>query len=215
MGRAFRRAGVTAFILIAMLAAQARADSPEPERIRGVIAKADGASITLKTREGKSVRLGFPGAATVFTLSKGSFADVDFGTYVGAVSERLGDTYSPIYRDSLSWLHKGFELRIIDEPLRGIAVGHTKWDLTPNTVMTHGWVDDLEDRVLSIKYGPTDQEETDVEISRDVPVLKMSRGERTEIKPGANVLVGASKGPDGHYTTLFIFVGKDGIVPPL
>src|SRR2546426_6267265 len=50
---------------------------------------------------------------------------------------------------------------------RSIAVGHSKWDLTPNAVITHGWIDDLEDRVLSIKYGPTDQEETDVEISRD------------------------------------------------
>jgi hypothetical protein len=81
--------------------------------------------------------------------------------------------------------------------------------------MTHGWVDDLEDRVISIKYGPTEQEETDVEVPRDAPVLRMSRGERSLVRPGAGVMVGAQKGADGSYTGVFVFVGRDGIVPPL
>jgi hypothetical protein len=152
----------------------------------------------------------------VFSLSKASFADVAFGTYVGAVSYKLGDDiYSPIVRDSLSWLHKGLELRIIDEELRGIAVGHTKWDLTPNSVMTHGWVDDQEERVISIKYGPTEEEETDVEVARDIPVLKMSLGDRALIRTGARIFAGAHKEAGGDYVAVFIFVGKDGIAPPL
>jgi hypothetical protein len=162
------------------------------------------------------VRLGLSNDVSIFSLIKARFTDLDFGTYVGAVSYRMGDDiYSPIRRDSLSWLHKGFELRIIDEKLRGIAVGHTKWDLTPASVMTHGWVDDLEDRVISIKYGPTEEEETDVEISRDVPILKMSPGDKSLIKAGARVFAGAQKGADGNYQAVFIFVGKDGIVPPM
>jgi hypothetical protein len=141
---------------------------------------------------------------------------VDFGTYVGAVSEKLGDhIYSPIVRDSLSWLHKGFELRLIDESLRGIAVGHTKWDLTSKSVMTHGWVDDQEGRVISIKYGPTEEEETDVEISRDTPVFKMSRGDVNLIKPGARVFAGALKGAGGRYDAAFIFIGTDGVAPKM
>ena len=82
-------------------------------------------------------------------------------------------------------------------------------------MITHGWIDDLEDRVLSIKYGPTDQEETDVEISRDTPVLRMSLGDKTLVKAGARVLVGAQKAADGGYAAVFVFVGKDGVVPPL
>jgi hypothetical protein len=161
------------------------------------------------------VRLALPGNLAIFSLTKSSFGNVDFGTYVGAVSVRLGDDiYSPIRRDSLSWLHRGFELRIIDEQLRGIAVGYTRWDLAPDSVMTHGWVDDMEDRVLSIKYGPTDVEETDVEVPRDVPILKMSRGDRNLIKAGARVFVGAQKDADGNYVTVFIFVGN-GVVPAM
>jgi len=195
--------------------ASAQNNAGEPERFRGVITRVDASSVAIRTGEGKALNFALPEGFAVFALSKASFADVDFGLYVGAVSERMGDTFSPIYRDSLSWLHKGFELRIIDEPLRGIAVGHTKWDLTPNAVITHGWVDDLEDRVISIKYGPTDQEETDVEISRDTPVLKMSLGDKALLKAGARVLVGAQNAGGGGYAAVFVFVGKDGIVPPL
>jgi hypothetical protein len=189
----------------------------EPDRIRGRLMRMDGSSISVQTGDGKTIQLRFSEThTTVFTLSKSSYTEVVFGTYVGAVSEKLGDEiYSPIRRDSLSWLHKGYELRIIDEDLRGIALGHQEWDLTGTSVMTHGWVDDQEDRVLSIKYGPTDYDETDVEVPRDAPVLKMTRADKNLVKAGARVFVGARKEADGSYAALFIFVGKDGIVPPL
>jgi hypothetical protein len=206
---------VSGLALVAALGSS-RAQQAEPEKMRGQITRVDASSMTLKTVEGKSVKLGLEEGSAIFVLTPGRFADVDFGTYVGAVSEKLGDNiYSPIVRDSLSWLHKSFEFRVIDERLRGIAVGHTKWDLTPNTVMTHGWIDDMEGRVVSIKYGPTEEEETDVEISRDTPVTKMAPGDRSVLKPGAGVFVGAQKNGEGSYSAVFIFVGKDGAVPGL
>ena len=186
----------------------------QPDRIRGQIITVEASSIAVKTGDDMTVRLGLPDNLTVLSLTKASFTDVDFGVYVGSISKRL-DEYSPIVRDSLSWLHKGFELRIFDEQLRGLALGHTKWDLTPMSVMTHGWVDDLEIRVLSIKYGPTEEEETDVDIPREVPILSLSLGDKTLIKPGAHVFAGAQKDTDGNYKAVFIMVGEDGIVPPL
>ena len=211
--------GLVASIALA-LAFAARAQAPqqaaEPERIRGEITRVEPAAISLRTADGKTVRIGVNSNLTVFTLAKASFAEVDFGTYVGSASYKMGDNiYSPIVRDSLSWLHKGYELRIIDESLRGIAVGHTKWDLTAVSVMTHGWVDVMEGRVMSIKFGPTEEEETDVEVARDAQVVRMSLGDKSLIKPGLRVLAGAQKGADGNYVGVFIFVGKDGIVPAL
>ena len=194
----------------------AEAKAAEPDRIRGHVTRVEASAMLVQTAEGRSVRVELSDNMAVFSLAKASWAEVDFGTYVGAVSEKLGDNiFSPIVRDSLSWLHKGFELRIIDEKLRGIAVGHTKWDLTRASVMTHGWVDDMEMRVISIKYGPTEEEETDVEVSRDTPVLKMSLADKSLIKPGARVLAGAHKVAGGRYVAVFVFVGKDGVVPPM
>lgn len=208
--------GVIALAMVAALGPSARAQQAEPDRIRGQITRVDASSLVLKTAKGLNLRIALSPSVTIFSLTQAKFADVDFGTYVGAVSEKMGDhIYSPIVRDSLSWLHKGFEFRVIDEKLRGIAVGHTKWDLTPNSVMTHGWIDDMEGRVVSIKYGPTEEEETDVEISRDTPVVKMSPGDRSMLKPGATVFVGAQKNREGSYSAVFIFVGKDGAVPGL
>jgi len=186
----------------------------EPEHFRGQITTIQTSSIVMKTGEGKMVRIGISDATPIFSLSKGTFTDVDFGVYVGAAAVRL-DEYSPIIRDSAVWLHKGFELRIIDESLRGISLGEKQWDRTPDSIITHGWVDDMEVRVLSIKWGPTDYDETDVEIPRDAPVIRMALGDRSLIKPGARILAGAQKDEDGKYAAVFVFVGKDGIVPPL
>lgn len=189
-------------------------DAAEPDHFRGQVTKVEATSIDVQINGGQTVRLGLADNLTIFKLSKGSFTTVDFGTYVGAVGVKL-EEYSPIVRDSLSWLHRGFELRIIDEQLRGIAVGHKKWDLTSDSIIAHGWVDDMEARVLSIKWGPTELEETDVEVGRDVPVLKMSLGDKSLIRPGAHVFAGAQKGADGNHTAVFVFVGNDGVVPPL
>ncbi len=186
---------------------------PEPDRFRGQIVEVNESAIVLKSASGP-VRLGIPDNISVFSLTNASFTDVDFGIYVGSVSVKL-DKYSPIIRDSLSYLHQGFELRIIDENLRGIALGHTAWDLTPYSVISHGWVDDLEVRVLSIKYGPTEEEETDVNIPRNVPVFKMALGDRSLLKPGAHVFAGALKGASGDYSAVYFMVGQGGIVPAM
>jgi len=213
MVRALCRPVVIASVVILALGTTARAQDAEPDHIRGRILSVQHSSMVVKTGD-ETVRIGLSADITVISLAKGSFTDVDFGTYVGAVAVQL-DEYSPILRDSAVWLHRGFELRIIDERLRGIALGEKKWDLTPESIISHGWVDDIEIRVLSIKWGPTDYDETDVEIPRDAPVHRMSLGDKSLIKPGAHVFVGVQKEASGKYAAVFVFVGKDGIVPAL
>lgn len=198
-------------MIVGAFGATARSD--EPEIIRGQITAVEGDAIIVKNGV-TSYRLGIPENAAVLVLSEGSFTKVEYGVYVGAVAVKM-DAYSPIVRDSLSWLHQGYELRIIDEELRGIASGHKPWNLTNETIIAHGWVDDIEGRVLSIKYGPTEAEETDVEIARDRPVLRMSLGSRSLIVPSAHITAGGQKDEKGNFVAAFVFVGKDGIVPPL
>jgi hypothetical protein len=209
---------VALVVFLALTApAGAQKESPQgdqPDRIRGQVATRAGSRIVVKTIDGQTVPIELADYTSVFRLAKASFTDVEFGVYVGSVSKRL-DEESPIVRDSMSWLHQGYELRILDEALRGLALGHTKWDLTPESVMTHGWVDDLEVRVLSIKYGPTEEEETDVDIGRDVPILKLSPADESLIKPGVHVFVGAQKGEYGGHVAVFVMVGENDIIPPL
>ena len=188
-------------------------DPNEPDHIRGKIAKLENGSMVVDTIEGESLTMAVPDTITVIRLSKARWQIVDFGTYVGSVGVRL-DRYSPIIRDSLSWLHEGSELRIVDEPLRGIAAGHKIWDLFPESIIAHGWVDDIEDRVLSIKYGPTEEEETDMEIGRDKIITFMALGDKSMIAEDKVVFAGAQD-INGQYTAVFVIVGEDGIEPPL
>jgi hypothetical protein len=199
---------------IALSSGVAWAEEKEPDHFRGQIASIGSGSLSFDTGSGSPVKIGLNDQVTVIKLSNASFTELDFGTYVGSVAKKL-DKYSPIVRDSLSWLHEGYELRIIDENLRGIALGHKSWDLTPESIMAHGWVDDLEIRVISIKYGPTEQEETDVEIPRDVPILRMSLADMSALKEGTRAFVGAEKDGSGEYVALFVFVGDGTIKPPL
>ena len=205
---------VIASIIVMALGIPARAQDAEPEHIRGQIISVEGSSMVVKTGDDKTLTLELPDNLTIISLTKGSYTRVDFGVYVGAVAVKLNE-YSPIVRDSLSWLHKGFELRFIDEQLRGIALGHKNWDLTHDSIIAHGWIDDIEGRVISIKYGPTEIEETDVEVARDVPVQTMSLGDRSLIKAGKYVFVGARKDANRHYVASFIFIGQDDSVPAL
>ena len=214
MVRALRRLATIVVFVLCVPVSPTRADEAEPVNIRGVISKVEGSSILVKTSTGKTTRIALPDELTIIALTKASFTDVDFGTYVGSVAVRL-DEYSPIVRDSLSWLHRGFELRIVDDELRGIALGHKAWDLTPESIIAHGWVDDMEVRVLSIKWGPTEKEETDVDVPRDVPILRMSVGDKSLVKAGGRVCVGAQKDASGKYVAVFLFVGKDGVIPSL
>ncbi len=200
-----------ALVLAAATSAMAQ---EEPDHFRGEITLVGNPSIVVTAKDGKVVRLLIPDEITVIALDKGSFTTVDFGVYVGSVAIKL-DEYSPIVRDSMSWLHRAYEFRIIDEQLRGIAAGHKKWSLTKDSIMAHGWVDDIEDRVISIKYGPTEEEETDVEVPRGTNVLKMSLGDKSLIRPGVHIFAGAKKNDDGDYVAQFIFAGKNGIIPGL
>ena len=214
MVRALCRPAVIVCFVVLALGAPARAQDAEPDHIRGFVTSVQGSTMVVQTADNNTVKLKLPGSCTIIGLTRGSFTEVDFGTYVGAVAVRL-DEYSPILRDSAVYLHRGFELRIIDERLRGIALGEKKWDLTSESIISHGWVDDMEIRVLSIKWGPTDYEETDVEIPRDAPVHRMSLGSKSLIQAGAHVFAGAQKEASGEYVAVFVFVGKDGIVPAL
>ena len=186
----------------------------EPDHIRGQVTGLNGSSITVATKDRGSVSIVISDVTTILSLSEASFTDVDFGVYVGSVSKKL-DEYSPIVRDSMSWLHEGYELRIFDEELRGLALGHTTWDLTPESVITHGWVDDLEVRVISIKYGSTEEEETDVRIERDKPVLYLKFGDQTNLKQDTHVFAGARKNGDGAYEAEYIIAGEDDVKPGL
>ena len=120
--KALRSNVAIAAIIVLAAGFPAHAQDVEPDHIRGQIVENAGSSIVVKMRDGETVRLATSEDLTIISLEKGSFTKVEFGSYVGAVAVKL-EEFSPIVRDAVSFLHKGHELRIIDEHGNGLAAG--------------------------------------------------------------------------------------------
>jgi hypothetical protein len=53
-------------------------------------------------------------------------------------------------------------------------------------------------------------------VSPDTPIVAFVTGDKSEIKPGAKIIIfGAVKKDDGSLETARIGIGRDGITPPM
>lgn len=199
------RGAAVAGALAAMLAGTAGAQQAPPQFVRGQITAADDSSITVKTREGPTVKLALAKDVRVQGIVKADPAGVAKGAYIGVASE-------PDAAGKLS----AKEVHIFPEPMRGTAEGHRKWDLTPKSMMTNATVDAFKDRTVTLKYKDGDKMgEQMITVPANTPIVTYVPGDKMLLKPGAHIFAAAAKGSDGSMTALRVAVGKDGLVPPM
>jgi hypothetical protein len=197
----------TAFVamVMAMSGGFASAQQGPPQFVRGQITAADDTSVTVKTREGPTVKLALAKDVRVQGIVKADPAGVAKGAYIGVASE-------PDAAGKLS----AKEVHIFPEPMRGTAEGHRKWDLTPKSMMTNATVDAFKDRMVTLKYKDGDKTgEQMISVPANTPIVTYVPGDKTLLKAGAHVFAAAQKGADGSMTALRLAVGKDGVVPPM
>jgi len=72
-----------------VLSPPAAAQQMPTQHVRGQITAADDSSITVKTREGATVRLALASDLSVTSLMKAAFSDVKVGSYVGIAAEPI------------------------------------------------------------------------------------------------------------------------------
>ena len=208
-------AALTALLLASAVALStpAAAHQMPTQHVRGQITAADDSSITVKTRAGATVRLAFAPDPSVTSLMKADFSEVKVGTYIGSAAVPLRPATrtcsgSGCKEPKLTAL----ELRIFPESMKGAGEGQREWVLTPDSRMTNGMVDDVEGRVLSIKYKGND---VDMHVPTNAPVVNIGSGDKGLLKPGALIFGVAQKGADGNLTALRISAGSDGLIPPM
>jgi len=202
MLKATRRAGgALGLALIFAVSASAQA----PTRIRGTIEKVDGATLSIKSREGQDLVLNLAPNASVSAVIKASLSDIKANTFVGiaAVSDGKG-----------GW--RALEVLIFPDAMRGTGEGDRPWDLVPESTMTNATVTDVATKVdahtLTLKYK---EGEKTFAVPPDAPIVTFAPGDKADLKVGAKVfVVAAMKQPDGTYQTARINVGR-GIDPPM
>ena len=94
---------------------------------------------------------------------------------------------------------KALEVHVFPESMRGTGEGYRPWDLGPQSSMTNGTVGKIEGTngdSLTIDYKGGQQVVT---IPPDVPIVSYEPGTRDMLKPGASVVVQATKADDGAF----------------
>jgi hypothetical protein len=188
--------------------AMAQAPQPQPTtRIRGAIEAVDGATLTIKARDGNTAKIKLSDNARITAMVKASLADIKEGAFIGVTAMPQPDGSQ-----------KAIGLHIFMDSQRGvIPTRHLPWDREPGSTMTNADVESIvagvDGQVIMVKY--TDGEKK-VIVPPDTPVVKFVPGTADDLKPGAKMIVtAAQKMPDGSFEAPAINVGRDGVAPPM
>ena len=200
MSRNGRFAGLA--FLAAFAVSSALAQQPQTVRVAGKIVSVDGQTLTVKTAQDE-VKVVVPANVMVIAGSKGTLADVKQGSYIGVGATPQADGSQ-----------KAIRVNIFAAPQRGVGEGFRPWD-RPNTTMTNATVDttvtSVDGQVVMLKYKDGEKK---IIIGPDAAIINNVVGDKSELKPGANVaFVAATKKPDGTYEANRVNVGRGDFVP--
>src|SRR5216117_2767814 len=194
-------------VLLAALSTAAFAQAPAnpPVRIRGTVESLDGQILTVKARNGESMKVKLADNFVVMGITKASVDDIASGKFIGTttVGQREGSLVAE-------------EVHIFPENMRGTGEGHYDWDLRPSSKMTNANVANVtsmgKDRVLTVQYKGGEKK---VLVPERAAIVSFTPVDRSELKPGAKVFLNTQRQPDGSLTAARVNVGLHGQVPPM
>jgi hypothetical protein len=193
--------------LVALLAGALALAAPfadaqqKTQRIRGTITGVDGNVLSVKSREGKDLKVELTEKASVATAKAITLADLKQGTYVGVTTKKQGDALVAVEVHTLPPTAKP---------------GYYPWDLAPDTMMTNAnlasvaQVSGGQHLVVEMKEG-----KQTILVPPGTPIVTATPADRSALKAGEYVFFNADVGADGKYSTSArIQVSHGGVKPP-
>jgi hypothetical protein len=171
-----------------VLGSMAWAQQPPVVRIRGAVEGVDGPMLTIKSREGADMKVRMTDDVVVVGIAKTALSEIKQGSYIGVSALPQPDG-----------TQKALAVHIFPEAQRGAGEGFRAWDLRPNSTMTNATVAETvagtDGQNILIKYKDGEKK---VVVSPETPIVAFVSGDKTELKPGAKVIIfGAMKKDDG------------------
>ena len=200
------RAAAAALMLVSVLGASAWAQQPPTVRIRGTIESVDGAVLMIKSREGTDMKVRMTDNVAVFGVTKTALSEIKEGSYIGVTAMPEPDGSQ-----------KAVAVHIFPENQRGAAEGFRPWDQRAGSTMTNATVAQTvkgtDGQNILVKYKDGEKK---VVVPEGTPVVTFVAGDKSELKPGAKVIIfSAAKKDDGTLEAARVNVGRDGITPPM
>jgi hypothetical protein len=200
--------GAACALLLASAAASAQ---DKPMRVRGTVEQIDGAMMTVKSREGDTLKVKLADEVKVIALVKSSLADIKPNSFVGSTAMPQPDG---------TW--KAVEVHIFPEEMRGTGEGDRPYDYKPQSTMTNGTVNSLakttmtgtvaseEGTTLTLDYKGGSKK---IDVTPQTVIVSYVPGTREELKPGASIYIpAATRQADGTLLTARVNVGR-GVAP--
>jgi len=172
----------------------------QPGRIRGQIEKADGGTLSLKTRDGSMLDVKVADDARVAALVKASLADIKNDSFIGVAGMPRPD-------GSI----EAFSVHIFLPAQRGVVADrHFNWDAKPGSTMTNAYVEssvtEKEGQAVMVKFK---EGEKKIIVTPTTAITAVAPGNKDELKPGAQIIIMASdKQPDGSVLAKTLYVGR-------
>ncbi|MCC7348359.1 MAG: hypothetical protein IT538_13290 [Variibacter sp.] len=179
------------------------AQQPQTRRITGTIVNVAGAQLVIRDHSAEELNVTLTGNVVVSGVVRRTLADIKPGLFVGVGALPQADGTQRALRIN------------IFPPGQRPNEGHRPWAGAPQGTMTNAEITsavaDVSGQVLVVKYQGGEQR---IIITPETVIIGSLPGERSELKPGAEVLiVQATRKPDGGYEASRINVGRDGVTP--
>lgn len=181
------------------------AQQSPPTRIRGTVEKFDDHTLSVKSRDGKSVAITLAPDFTVRAVVAETLNDIKPGEKVGITSVKGPDG-----------TRQAVEIHIFPAALSTVRMGEFPWDLGAGSLMTNAPVAEVSSapQGQTIKLSLNGKEEVIV-VPPGTPIVTYEPGDPALLKPGAAVFVLARKEPNGSLAAVSVTAEKNGVRPPM
>jgi hypothetical protein len=172
--------------------------------VRGTITGLEGNVLSVKSRDGKDLKINLAPNFGVRAAKAITLADIKPGDLVGPASRKRPDGTLV-----------AFSLQLFPEALRGrIPEGHMAWDLEPGSMMTNatvsGMVQTTNGREITLTYKDGSQK---IIVPEGIPMFTTVPGDRSLLVPGAYVVIASTVAADGTLSAAGVSVSKGGVRP--
>ena len=177
------------------------ADAQTNVRVRGTIAAIDGNVLSIKSRDGRDLKIQLADNVAVAVAKAIQFEEIKRGDYVGA-------TTKPGPGGAAVAIEVHYLLPTTPE-------GQLAWDLEPGSTMTNATVESIVqstgNRELTLQYKGGTQK---ISVPDGAAIVRAVPGTRADLVPGEYVFAVAQAAADGALSAARVQVSKDGVKPP-
>ena len=185
--------------LLALVLASSVVLAQQPARVRGTITALDGDVLSVKSRDGRELKLHLASNVGV-TTAKAVTLEALKGKYVGVTA---------VERDGKM---QALEVHAIPPQAKP---GHFPWDLQPNSTMTNANLDGLAQssggNEITLNYQGGSKT---VLVPPGTPIVTFLPGSRADLRAGETIWTNARQEADGKIVVERLSVSKDGVKPP-